>query len=416
MRCLPFLLVLLAASALAQPRYGLVADATLTAAAGAENVLAAHRATVALEDRYLPMRLFGEHTAARKAAGIGYRAARLVLLDHPLDHLAFLAQHEVFGHGARYREFGWAQAGYHLSPPPPYGDGSGSATYTIPEGGRTRDQVIASALHGAHASSVLAERLRRNVLARGTLHPREAMLYLHAGADLLDYVFSAEEHALGPGSNDVLAWLDHLNRKAAFDGVDKTLTLDALRDQALVGLLDPMLYFGAYAVFKTYLYDGETALRLPMIPVGGAGYLPALRVGWGPFGTEMILDQLVAFEGRVFRLSLRRTEPTLYDAWGAELDAARLLRRGPLALDARLAVWDQPPLRLDPSDLDAGGNLRVTGEGVGAAGSVTAFLDLPLGRVRSALMLELGYKSVGFVGGERLDAGVIARFGLSLAE
>ena len=31
-------------------------------------------------------------------------------------------------------------------------------------------------------------------------------------------------------------------------------------------------------------------------------------------------------------------------------------------------------------------------------------------------MFELGYKSVGFVGGERLGAGVIARFGLSLAE
>jgi hypothetical protein len=415
-RSLPLLLALLAAAAAAQPRYGLVADWPLTAEAGAENVLAVHRATVALEDRYLPARLFGEHTAGRKAAGMGYRAARLVLLDHPLDYLGFLVQHEVFGHGARFREFGWEQAGYRLTLPPPYADGSGSASFIVPEGGRTRDEVIAAAMHGAHASAVLARRVERNALERGALHYREAVLYLLAGSDLLHYVLTAEEQPFGPGGNDVLNWLDDLNRKADFDGVERALTLDAVQSQALVGFLDPMLWVGAYAVLKTFLFDGETMLPLPMMRLGEVGYLPAMRFGWGPFGTEVILDQTFSFDGRVFRLALRRTDPTLYAAWGAEFGAANVLRRGPLALDARLALWDQPPLRLDPADRNPDGSLRVTGEGLGAAASATAFLDLPLGGLRSGLVLELGYKTVGFVGGERLGAGAIARLGVTLAE
>ena len=416
MRFLPLLFVLLAASAPAQPRYGLVADWPLTAEAGAENVLAAHRATVALEDRYLPARLFGEHTVLRKAAGIGVRAARLVLLDHPLDYLGFLVQHEVFGHGARYREFGWEQAGYRLSLPPPYADGSGSASFVIPDGGRTRDEVIAAAMHGAHASAVLARRIERNAVERGALHYREGLLYLRAGSDLLHYALTAEEQPFGPGGHDVLNWLDNVNRKAAFDGVEGALTLRAVQSQALVGFLDPMLWIGAVAVVKTYLFEGETRLPVPMLRLGEVRYLPAMRFGWSPFGTEMILDQTLALDGRVLRLRLRRTIPTLYDGWGAEVGAANLLRRGPLALDARLAVWDQPPLRLDPADIGEDGSLRTTGEGFGAAASATAFLALPLGRLRSGLMLEVGYKSVGFVGGERLGAGPIARFGLTLSE
>lgn len=416
MRFLSLLLAFLASSATAQPRYGLVGDWPLTAEAGAENLLAAHRATIALEDRYLPARLFREHTAARKAAGVGYRAARLVLLDHPLDYLAFLTQHEVFGHGARFREFGWPQAGYRLTLPPPYADGSGSATFRIPDGGRTRDEVIAAALHGAHANAVLAARIERNALARGSLHYREGLLYLLAGSDLIRYALGTEEQAFGPGGDDVLGWLEDLNRKADFDGVEATLTLDAVQSQALVGLLDPMLYIGAYAVLKTFLFDGETRLPTPGLRIGEAAYLPALRFGWSPFGAEVALEQTIALDGRSLRLSLRRTDPTLYAGWGAELGATGVLRRGPLALDARLAVWDQPPLRLDPADRNPDGSLRVSGEGLGGAASATAFLDLPLGRLRSGLLLELGAKTVGFVGGERLGAGAIARFGLTLSE
>ncbi len=412
MRRLSLLLLLVVAPVTAQPRYGLAADASLTAAAGAETVLAVHRVSVALEDRVLPGRLFREHTAGRKALGIGYRAARLVLLSHPLDHTALLLQHEVFGHGARYREFGtWSQAGYRIALPAPYGDGSGFAAFRISEGGRTRDETIAATLNGSSASGVLAERLRRNALARGALHHREAMLYLHAGGDLLNYVLGTEE-TLELGSNDVLNWLSTVNQRAALDDIDARLTLGAVQEQALLGFLDPMLYLSAFVVLKTYLYDGDTALGLPLIPIGSVGYLPALRFGWGPFGTETTFDNVVAFDGRVVRFSVRRTEPTLYRAWGAGLDATRVVERGPVSLGARLDVWNQPPLHLDPSTPPSTGPPRVAGAG----GSVTAFYGLPLGLLGSELMLELGYKTAGFVSGDRLGAGVIARFGLSLTE
>ncbi|MDX1531835.1 MAG: hypothetical protein R3362_09950 [Rhodothermales bacterium] len=424
LRPLGLLLVLLlsASAAAQQPRYGLVADWPLTAEAGAENLLAAQRLTMALEDRFLPLRLWHEGTVLRKAGGIGVRLGRLVLLDYPLDHLTFLTQHEVFGHGARYREFGWNTTAYRIAPPWPYDDGSGFASYRIPEEGRTRDEVIVSALNGAHGSFVLASGLRRNAVQRGRLHWREAQLYLLAALDVPLYLLAAEEQPFGPAGDDALAWLANLNARADFEGVGATLTLEEAQEQAAFAFLDPLLYVSAWTVLKTYLYSGERSLDLPAVSVGSAEWLPALRFGWGPFGTELYLDNLVALDGRFVRLYGRRTDPALYAAWGAGAEVARLLTRGPLALDAEAHVWDQPPLRLDPTDRWPDGSLRTSGGGLGGAASVTAALDLPLrprprfGGRRLSVLAEAGYKTVGFVAGERLDRGPILRLGLMLTE
>lgn len=417
-RLLPLALLLLAAGAAAQPRYALTADWPLTAEAGAQNVLFAQRATVILEERLLPARLWDEGSLGRKAAGIGYRLGRLVLLDYPLDHLAFLVQHEVFGHGARFREFGWEQAGYQLVLPWPYGDGSGAAAFIPPAGGRTRDEVVAAALHGSHASEVLAARIRRNALLRGRLHVREATLYLRAGTDLMTYVRITSADA--PAGNDVRAWLENLNRRAEAEGIGARLDLANLKRQALLGLLDPALYAGLYAVLKTYLYDGDEALRFPMIPIGRAGYLPALRFGWSPFGSTLTLDNVLRLDGRVLRLYATRTDPTLYAAWGAGLEAAEIVRAGPASLDLRLDVWSQPALRLDPTDRHPDGSLRASGGGLGGAASATLFhsADAALGWKgwQAGFVLEAGYKTVGFVAGERLEAGPILRLGISLRE
>lgn len=414
-RSLPLVLLLLAAGAAAQPRYALTADWPLTAEAGAQNLLLAQRASMALEDRFLPPRLWDERGVGRKAAGIGYRLGRLILLDYPLDHLAFLAQHEVFGHGARFREFGWEQAGYHIALPWPYGDGSGFASFIPPPGGRTRDEVIAAALHGAHASDVLAAQIRRNALLRGRLHYREATLYLRAATDVMTYVLTTEEQAAA--GNDVLAWLENLNRRAKVEGVGARIELDDVKRQALLGLLDPALYAGLYAVLKTYLFDGEAALRTPMLPLGPIRYLPALRFGWSPFGSTLTFDSVLRIDGRVLRLYATRTDPTLYAAWGAGIDAADLLRAGPVTLDIRLDVWDQPTLRLDPADRHPDGTLRASGGGLGAAASARLFHSPGATHGwQTGLMLEAGYKTVGFVAGERLDAGPILRLGIAIRE
>ena len=71
-------------------------------------------------DRYLKPRWFEEDKKSRKAIGIFYRLSKTVLLDNVIDHLAILTQHEVFGHGSRYREFGYKNNSYSLSLFPPY--------------------------------------------------------------------------------------------------------------------------------------------------------------------------------------------------------------------------------------------------------------------------------------------------------
>jgi hypothetical protein len=74
-------------------------------------------------------------------------------------------------------------------------------------------------------------------------------------------------------------------------------------------------------------------------------------------------------------------------------------------LSGRIHVWYQPALRLGSPSGEVLGS-----EGLGVGGSLGARF-FPLEKV--GLVLELGYKSSGFVAGEPLAAGILLRAGLA---
>ncbi len=119
--------VLQCRTALAEVRYLVEIDGRKSTQIGAENLIAFQYGTSSMLDRYLKPRWFEEDKKSRKAIGIFYRLSKTVLLDNVIDHLAILTQHEVFGHGSRYREFGYKNNSYSLSLFPPYGNGNGYA-------------------------------------------------------------------------------------------------------------------------------------------------------------------------------------------------------------------------------------------------------------------------------------------------
>ena len=91
----------------AQVHHQLVWDRHFSSPVAAENLQTLHWGLYAVQDRVLKPRWDAEKTTSRKLLGLTYRLGKGILLDYPVDFMLALVQHEVFGHGARAREFGF---------------------------------------------------------------------------------------------------------------------------------------------------------------------------------------------------------------------------------------------------------------------------------------------------------------------
>ena len=385
------------------PRVALTLDPSLSSETGSDALIAAHRGLTELEDRYLPARLWREEGVARKAGGVVYRLARLALLDEPLAHVTFLAQHEVFGHGARIREFeNVRQGGYEINLPFPYGDGSGLARFGL-DGPITLDQRQIFSHNGSHSTDILAEDVRESAFRRGRMRQGEALLYLHGALDLANYLNTTTVGA--SGSNDVESWRFVLNDRAARDGREP-LALAAAQRTTLVALLDPVLYASAATVAWSYLAKGDASGPLPIFSVRGARVMPSVRMGWSPHGTQAELALLGSVRGRYARVSARHTLGGPYAAWQAGAELTPVLTRGPLALGLSADVWRSPDLQIHPQNSDA--------FSMDWGGALTARADVDLWRGRGGLRAEIGAKTEGLVRGEEIGAGPIVRLGVFL--
>jgi len=193
----------------AEVHYSLILDNTYSSKTGANNILALHRGLYALEGKFLRPKWSDEKTLLKKVAGLSYRLAKTVFLDNVLDHLGFLIQHEVFGHGARYREFGYKNNSYSIHLLFPYGDGKGWAGRGRPEPGSkaTAYENIAMIIGGSESNTVLANLLKYVWLKRGSIHYRESIFYLFTANDLWAYIARSKFRAGSNTGNDILSFL-----------------------------------------------------------------------------------------------------------------------------------------------------------------------------------------------------------------
>jgi hypothetical protein len=159
-----------------------------------------------------------------------------------------------------------------------------------------------------------------------------------------------------------------------------------------------------------YLWNGATDLPVPALEIGGVRYLPLLRYRLTPYGTEVsIVNELggsispTQVEARVGRsaaaralaLGVRRDEVAQWREWiiGITLDLWRQPRLAELPLPAiEGPAW--------------GGALRARAARPLRGGW---FGDRPL-----HVLVEAGMKGAGYVPGEPLRSGLIARAGVGI--
>jgi len=403
------LLVLLASGRLAgaqdEPRYVVVFDQHMTPASGTADLLTIERALAAVEDRWLSPLRFDESTPLTHGLGIGYRLGKWFALDLPQDHFLMVVGHEVFGHGARLREIGAEPIGYQFDAPIPYGPG-GAATSFSGDLTVTRADALGIDTAGIEAQNVLADHITGQALEAGWLPYRGAWLYLESRLDGLRYIRSVSPHS-SPG-HDVRSFLEDFN-----DGCDppscSPLSASTLKRRALLMLGDPMLAYAGYTWAVSYLVQGRSSGGVPMIPLPhDIHYLPALRFEMTPYGTAVTTEHAFVRDHRLTRVTAGFGDTGREHAWDVGVDAHDALHGSWWHADLRAAVWRQPTLDSPPNS-----QVFMTGGLAAASARIQVGRGGPVAE-RVNLLVQAGYKSDGFVRGERLHAGPIVRVGVAI--
>ena len=170
-------------------------------------------------------------------------------------------------------------------------------------------------------------------------------------------------------------------------------------------LADPLLAYAAYGWAWSYLIRGRTSAALPMIPLPhDVRYLPALHFEMTPYGTALTTEHAIIRRQRLMSVSIGVGDTGGRRAWDFGVVATDVLRSAWLRGDVAVNVWLQPSLDAPPDF-----QLFTTG-GLGAA---TVRIPIGRGAERTGVLVQIGYKSDGFVRGEQLHRGPIVRVGMT---
>jgi hypothetical protein len=73
-----------------------------------------------------------------------------------------------------------------------------------------------------------------------------------------------------------------------------------------------------------------------MIRIGNFEYLPSLRIGLTPYGTEFIQENYLKKGNQLHIVTLRLGEPTFHRFWRIGWECCNLMDRKNISLDSRL--------------------------------------------------------------------------------
>ena len=397
--------------------YQLCWDIDLSPYAGGEDLLIVTRAIEKGETYMLsrtPM-AYSKNMAART-----WRLSELFLLWLPLNYLATVVQHEVFGHGYRIRDINGGRvkvSGYSIEMPIPYGFGGGATYYKIGSN-LTTSQESAIAMAGVESTAILAQLTKWKWLETGRIDPRQSLLYLLSQHDLNLYIGSLDSNDEDLSGHDINSYLETLNQTYP----ENTLSKGRLRSLSWINLGDPFTFYALYSWFH-YLSSGKET-KIPMI---ASCYLPGLRLGLTPFGPEVFLENYLLYKKRLLYFYVKGGDhaDNKYLGLGGFVPHALSLDRWSFGL--RIDLWRQPKLLLSPGAVpfldidftarpDPRNPLYPSSEQheirYGGAGSLLVwFRGSPVWGFES----ELGYKAQGFLPGYSLYAAPTARLAFTLA-
>jgi hypothetical protein len=376
----------------------------MTAGAGATVIVGAGDALAEAEEAVVPVRLMQEQGVPRRSANIAYRLLRFLYFDGPQEEWLGVANHEVFGHGARLRERFDGSISYGIPAPSPYGPGGGVTRFRFDREPSVHE-LLAVTVAGMEADAVAARLIADRAFDSRRMNHREALRYLVTELDALDYILNTGDEPEEEG-HDVSAFVQLYNEVAAFTGTP-SLKPRTLRREVLFSLANPMLGYAAYAIGR-WVWNGADSSPVPALSLGGVRYLPLLRYRLTPYGREWSLDNEMSGRLRPTRLELRVGRAPGSRPWGLSVRQRQFMRWRDYTFDLDAGVWRQPRLTLNASDT------LTTDTAVGVHATLRMERPVPalrFGGRTPSIVIDLGAKTTGYVPGEPLGGGIIVRGG-----
>ncbi len=386
----------------------LLFDPKLTMRSGAETVISIHNGVSWAKDKLIGIRWFSEDGFWGKTGGIMGRLTKWILIDLPLDYFPVHFTHEYFGHGSRYREMDFDIVDYNFGIPPPYGGGSGSANGRKISRMQSDHEMLALYSGGLEVQSVMNQRLKLRSIVSRKIQYWEAFLYFNAFVGTYSYFHDTHNDLEANKSGwDVAEYLRRINHHAGFSDSDNLqMDVKGLKSRNMISLADPFFWY-TVRCFKTYLVDGSDYHNIPMIQIRGIDYLPSLRLGLTPFGPEYHLENFLLINNKAFLINLRIGDQAFHKSWGGlGLSIQNIYENKRLSLDMNLDIWKQPEIEI------GGDSITSKGGGVGTAFSFRGHYDFTGSKDSIAAVVELGYKSPGFLEGYVLDSSLVFMFGM----
>jgi hypothetical protein len=293
--------------------------------------------------------------------------------------------HEVFGHGARVRGIGqgWKVRSYKFDI-----DGSGLTSYRFNPNSPSQ-YTPAVTVAGMQATEVLGNKIKDRMIDSEKINPVYGAAYLMSAGDQIVYTYLTEYEGKG---HDVKSYIEEMNDIYGKNYLSKR----KIKSRTAISLLDPFLYFSAYA-----LATGED-FEFPMISLGDWKYLPAFRSIWTPYGTENKWLNLFKTPSTPMQLNLWSGKNKSGSSWGGEAIVDRIYGHENIDVGFNIAAWQQPKMFL-AKPLNAPKK-----RGYSAEGNVKLNLQ-----ETSAIYASIGYKSNGFRVGYPMNSGMLFRMGLA---
>ena len=373
---------------------------------------------------------FQEESTSKTILKMALRSGELVGVWYPLNYMAMVLQHEVFGHGYRMRSIGHDLgriAGYKMQ-------------YTIDKYGfhvknaHTRlafrrspsfSENIAISIAGLEANSIFANNLIFSWLEKGTVDGRQASLWRTNQFACASYIktlkkvdgFSTISYGLKSG-HDIARYYAVLHFCYGTEqGIDHHL--QELRLKAnLTLILNPLTYL-SYLSELSYIFFNSS---LPIFGISGDGFkfLPAYKMGLSPFGVEDIFELYLwgkSISPTIIYCKFGEFSKNQYSGFGMENRKLVSSNYGSFGLKADF--WVQPPLLLDSiteEDYEIESYLQrlqdVKNRKVGASMSII-YQKASIKNPNTNIWAQLGGKTQGFLPGESLVAAPILKLGAS---
>lgn len=353
--------------------YELSVDKNMSAYSGADISMSMIEAYRQIEDKLVPSRnisLWGN---------IGLFVSRYLITNTITTY-----QHEVFGHGARLREFGWPIIQYQVDL-----GGGGSTSYFKPRYAHPQKNIVVD-LGGIQATEVLSNTIKSRMIESSTINPVYGAAYLSSRLDQPLYILHTKYTGNG---HDISNYIKGMNQIYG----PGFLTKSKVKSRAILDLFDPFLYYGAYSMLT------NTDLQYPMIQFGDIGYLPATRAILTPYGLESKLINYIRFGDISTQLNFSHGKNKSHTSSSAEVIVDKIAVSEKVFVGAGFMMWSQPKLFDD--------NPRTAPNKIG--GSFVFNTSLLFHDTIGAIV-EGGYKTAGFQLGRPIEATPLIRFGMKL--